>query len=183
MIQNSKNILLAAFAFFSIAGFSIALYLFFTKPRIAYVYNSRVLSEYKGVKESKINYDKKVQLWQSNLDTLSRNFNQEIFLYQQEQKKLSAEEKKAREDLLRRREQELINYKAAIENKAKEEETEMTSAVLNQINNYILEYGKKSEYDYILGVTDNGSLLYGREGDDITEIVITKINEKYAGNK
>ena len=63
-----------------------------------------------------------------------------------------------------------------------EKDSEMTKSILNQIDSYILEYGKKNNYKYLFGVTDNGNILYADEADDITDIILEELNNKYEGN-
>ncbi len=53
--------------------------------------------------------------------------------------------------------------------------------ILNQMNTYIQSYGKENGYTVVLGANGQGSLLYAEEGIDITEDIITYINNKYAG--
>ncbi|GAL85637.1 OmpH-like outer membrane protein [Sporocytophaga myxococcoides] len=183
-VDFNKNIFWSVFIslfLISVISLSFSLYLFIRTPKIAYVYNSRILSEYKGVKESSKAYEQKVKAWQANIDTLGAGLAHEIKIFKQESSRLPSNERRNREDALRKREQELLNYKAALEEKADEEKELMGASVLNQINSYILEYGKRSGYDYIFGVAENGNLLYGREGDDITDEVLKVLNAKYSG--
>lgn len=165
-----------------IVSISVSVVLLTRKPAIAYVNNQRILAGYDGLKQSKAMYDKKMENWQANLDTLSKEFKAEIASYQTEAKKMTSKEKSLKEELLRKKEQDLVNYKSALEQKAREEEAEMTSGVINQVNSFITQYGKDKGYDYILGVTDNGNILFAKEGDDITEEVLAYLNDKYKGN-
>lgn len=53
--------------------------------------------------------------------------------------------------------------------------------ILNQLNQYLKDYGKDKEFRYIFGAGGNGSLMYAQEADDITTSVIQYVNEKYKG--
>jgi hypothetical protein len=44
--------------------------------------------------------------------------------------------------------------------------------ILAEINTYIKQYGKEKGYDFILGATDNGNIVYAAEGKDITDDVL-----------
>jgi outer membrane protein len=54
--------------------------------------------------------------------------------------------------------------------------------VLNQLNQYLKDYGKKENLGYILGSDGSGALMFAKEQDEITEAVIVYINERYKGN-
>jgi len=66
-----------------------------------------------------------------------------------------------------------------------EDDEEMASKyneqIWSQINQYVTEYGKEKQFEYILGAEGNGSIMYGNEADDITKEIIAYINNKYHG--
>ncbi|MBI3518110.1 MAG: OmpH family outer membrane protein [Bacteroidetes bacterium] len=53
--------------------------------------------------------------------------------------------------------------------------------ILAQLTQYVIEYGKKNNYDIILGADGNGSLMYSKESYNISEDIIVYINNKYKG--
>ncbi len=161
----------------------LSVYLFMSRPKMAYVYNDRIFNEYEGVKVGRATYQKQIEIMQANLDTLSNNFKAEVTHYKKSYNEMSDNERMLKEQLLQRQENDILNYKVAIEKQAAEQENAITQGVITQINNFVVEYGKRSGYDYILGVTDNGNILYGPDGDDITDEVIEAINNQYQGDE
>lgn len=151
------------------------------KDKVGYVYNSRVLSEYKGIVEAKAKYQQEINQWQANLDTLNAELRNEMAAYEGKREGMTVNERRLSEELINRKRQEFLNYKKALETKASERDMDMTKAILNQIDSYLLEYGKAHEYDYLFGVTDNGNILYANEGDDLTDEVIAELNKRYEG--
>jgi len=55
--------------------------------------------------------------------------------------------------------------------------------IWKQINQFVNDYGKKYNYDLILGATGQGNIMYARETDDITKDVSEYINRRYSGEK
>jgi len=55
--------------------------------------------------------------------------------------------------------------------------------ILNQLNQYVKEYGERNGYDYIFGNDGNGSLMYAYESDNVTPHVLSFINKKYQGGE
>lgn len=55
--------------------------------------------------------------------------------------------------------------------------------VVSQIKKVIKEYGKKKGYDYIYGTGDAASVLYAKEGYDVTDEILKEINDKYKSTK
>lgn len=56
-----------------------------------------------------------------------------------------------------------------------------TADIWKRINEWVSEYGKANQYDFVLGAAGNGSLMYAEETNDITEAVIVYVNKRYAG--
>ncbi|NRD18547.1 OmpH family outer membrane protein [Winogradskyella eckloniae] len=53
-------------------------------------------------------------------------------------------------------------------------------SVISKMNAFVADYGKKNGYAFILGKNQAGSVVYGIEASDITEVVTTAINDAYA---
>ncbi|OYQ44286.1 hypothetical protein CHU92_02620 [Flavobacterium cyanobacteriorum] len=51
--------------------------------------------------------------------------------------------------------------------------------IVSQMRKFIKDYGKKNGYDYIYGTGEAATVLYAREGYDITKKLIKELNEKY----
>ena len=55
------------------------------------------------------------------------------------------------------------------------------SQILARLTQYMIEYGKKHNYDMIFGADGNGTLMYAKDANNISEEVIVFINAKYKG--
>jgi len=53
--------------------------------------------------------------------------------------------------------------------------------ITKQLNQYIEDFGKEKGYRYIFGANGNGSMMYADQQADISQDIITYINEKYNG--
>jgi hypothetical protein len=73
------------------------------------------------------------------------------------------------------------NYQEAIQKKLKEEDQKATQTVINDINDYVKEYGKKHNYDIIFGASGAGNIMYAKESTDLTEVVLEGLNKEFEG--
>lgn len=167
----------------SLSSLGLSLYVFLNQNKSAYVYNAQILEKYKGVVELRAQYQEQLGSWQANMDTLTTTFKSEVMQFERDKNKMSSAQKASIENYLSKRQEELYQYKAALEKKAKEEEMKYNKTLLDQINKYTIEYGKESDYEYIFGVTEDGNILYGQDAKDITEEVLLYLNQKYEGTK
>lgn len=161
---------------------AVAVFFVFSKPsnKIAFIQSGEVLSQYKGMEEAKVAYQFKAQTWKSKLDTLQAEFQQALVTYEQEQTKYSAKEKALSEKLIDSKRQQWIDYQKHIESKAAQEDQQMTGKVLNQINDFLIQYSKKHGYTVVFGANQSGNIVYGDEAIDITTAVIEELNKSYS---
>ncbi|HSZ71426.1 MAG TPA: OmpH family outer membrane protein [Cytophagaceae bacterium] len=148
-------------------------------PKVVYVRVAEVVNKYEGMLEAKNSYKQKMANWQANVDTLELDYQKMVSKYQLESASMSAGQKKEREESLRTQRQNVQNYITTLEKKAQEEDEKMTKAVINQINASIEEYAKSKGYDYVLGTTNEGNILYGVKSNDITDETLVYLNNQY----
>jgi outer membrane protein len=60
---------------------------------------------------------------------------------------------------------------------------EYDQQVMKQLNQYIREFGEEKGYTFIYGANGNGSLMFAKDEKDISEPVISFVNNKYQGKK
>ena len=53
--------------------------------------------------------------------------------------------------------------------------------ILDQLNQYVMDFGKAHSYAMILGSDRNGNLMYAEESYNVSADVIQFINSKYKG--
>jgi outer membrane protein len=58
-----------------------------------------------------------------------------------------------------------------------------TEKIRKQLNQYVSDFGKESDYDLILGAEGSGAVMFAREENNITKEVLAYINSKYKGVK
>lgn len=152
---------------------------FFQKKKVAYVRSTDLVYGYLGMKEAQAEYQKKSQMWTMNIDTLQKDYQLGFSRYTAEVSRLNPAQKAERERLLSEQQKNIMTYTKAVNEQAKMEDEKITKGVLNQINSFVEEYGQENGYDIILGTTDSGNLLYGKESMDITDIVLKELNISY----
>lgn len=62
-------------------------------------------------------------------------------------------------------------------------QSQYSAKIMKQLNQYVTDYGKENNCDYIFGAEGSGALMYAREMDDVTKRVAVYINNKFKGVK
>jgi outer membrane protein len=80
-------------------------------------------------------------------------------------------------------EQNLYKLRDSYAQQLQEENTVMLRKVMNSIMEFMKEYNKDKHYNFILGNTFDGKILYADKSLEITDDVIKGINEQYNSQK
>lgn len=171
--QNILNILL------TLAVLGLGSYQLLKKEKTVYVDIGRLMQEYKGMKDARAEYEKKAAQWEANADTLISEWQNELMLYEKERSSMTKKERELKEELLRNKQQQIKQYREAIKLKMQDEDQALTQNVINAINDYIAEYGKKYGYTFILGANGSGNIAYASENRNITDKIIEGLNKEY----
>jgi len=92
---------------------------------------------------------------------------------------MTPKELKLKQELLGNKQQQINGYQEAIQKKIQEEDKKVTQTVINDINDYIKEYGKSHSYKIIFGASGGGNIMYADESTDLTEEVLKGLNAEY----
>ena len=130
---------------------------------VRYINPTKLMQGYQGAIVKHEAFTAKAKTWQLNLDSLTS-----------ELEALPPSAAKARQA----KEQQFLQYREALQQQATAEQQRVDKEVLEEMNAYIKQYGKEKGYDFILGATENGNIVYAAEGTDITEEVLKGLNQQ-----
>ena len=155
--------------------------LFFAKSssELVYVDVNKLLDGYKKTKIAKAEFEKKAGTMKANVDSLVTSWQKELKNYEKERASLSPKELKLKQELLQNKQQQINGYQEAIQKKIQEEDKKVTQTVINDINDYVKEYGKNHGYKMIFGASGGGNIMYAEESTDLTEVVLKGLNAEY----
>ena len=52
---------------------------------------------------------------------------------------------------------------------------------MEKVKDFVAEYGKENGYTYIFGSNESANIMYAKDGLDITDEIVKKLNESYSG--
>lgn len=148
---------------------------------LVYVDVNKLMDGYKRTKEVKAEFQKKATRLNANVDSLVVNWQKELQLYEKERSSMSKKELELKQELLANKQQQVNNYQQAIQKQLQEEDKKSTQTVINDINDYVQEYGKKQGYKIIFGASGSGTIMYADEVTDLTQDVLDGLNAEYEG--
>ncbi|MFV0573496.1 MAG: OmpH family outer membrane protein [Xanthomarina gelatinilytica] len=156
------------------------LYLNSTSDQV-YVDVNKLIDGYKRTKIVRAEFEAKAKTLNANVDSLMTDWQNELKIYEKERSKMSTKELELKQELLGNKQQQINNYQQAIQKQIQEEDKKATQTIVNDINDYVKEYGKKHKYTIILGASGSGNIMYANEDADLTEDVLNELNKDFDG--
>jgi len=151
--------------------------------KTAYIDTSTLMEKYDKFKDEEEKFKVKSLEMGRPLETKLKNFQYEAQNFQSnaQVKGMAWAQQKGAE--LQRREQELQMEQNALLRQIQIESDSIRSEIVKSMKDFIKDYGKKNGYDYIYGTGDAATVLYAKEGYDITEEILKLLNEEFQSSK
>jgi outer membrane protein len=180
--QTIVNVLLAL-------GLAVLYYLHF-KPaapagavvpgkKIVYVNTDSLLNNYQFYKDTQKEFENKGYRLQVDLGGRERALQNELAAIQQRAQSMSQVELQAADLNLKKKGAELQQYSQNAQQKLAEEQSKRVNEIYDDIRDYIKSINKTNAYDFVLGYTKGGGILYANENAEVTAAIIKGLNEGY----
>lgn len=150
---------------------------------LVYVDVNEMLEGYKRTKIVRAEFEKKAATMKANVDSLVTGWQTELKTYEKERSKMSKKELELKQELLSNKQQQIGNYQQAIQKQLAEEDKKATQTVVNDINDFVKEYGKNHGHDVIFGAVGNGNIMYAKDGTNLTPKLVELLNAEFEGGK
>lgn len=146
------------------------------EQKTAYVDTTKLIQEYKEMKDVEQEFTSKSDKVKVQLDSLAQSFQTEVQAYQEKMGGMSADQRKEIEDGLMRKQQAIQQQQQMMGNQLRQESDVVIDSIVNKVKDYVKDYGKKNDYTYIFGSNESANIMYAKEGLDITEEILEKLN-------
>ena len=158
---------------------ALCIYSLKSSSELVYVDVNKLLDGYKRTKIVRAEFEEKAKPLNANVDSLMVDWQNELKTYEKERSKLSKKELELKQQLLGTKQQQISNYQQAIKKQLQEEDQKVTQTVINDINDYIKEYGEKNNHKIIFGASGGGNIMYADDVTDLTQEILKGLNEEF----
>lgn len=154
-------------------------YLSLYDQKVVYVDANKLINGYQRMVDARSDYQGKVNIWKSNIDTLSSELTRKIKEFEKDKPRMTLREIEVTQELIATKENQFREFQQAMNIKAQKEDEEMTKKIVDEINNYLKQYGEKHGYAIIFAATSYGNIAYAKEGLDLTDQILKELNQAY----
>jgi len=150
--------------------------------KTAYVDTSKISTEYEEFKDLDSQSKVKMEEMGRELDGKVQQWKLDAASFQEEAKSKGPQWAQLKGQELQKREQELNMLQQGMMKQLQDEFGAKNDSAVSKMKRYIKDYGKKKGYDYIYGTGEGtNSVLYAKDGYDITADVLKELNASYKG--
>ncbi|MFN4144200.1 MAG: OmpH family outer membrane protein [Runella sp.] len=149
--------------------------------KIVYVQADSLLKNYEYYKDFQKEFESKGFQLENDLANKGRNFQNKVAFFQQraQQGTLTQDQAQAAQQQLGKEEQEIAKYRDDQLRKLDEERLKKTEEFYNNIFDYIKRYNKENGYEFVLGYSKGGGILFADASLDVTQKMIEGLNKEY----
>lgn len=147
--------------------------------KIAFVDSVRIMDEYQEKIDVEARFKTKADAMTKKRDSISQAFQMELQQFQAKAQKMSQKNAQEEYSQLQQRGQFVGQQLQQEEQQLQQNSQAEMDTLVKKVKKEIKEYGKANGYTYILGGGDGGSVLYGEEAKDLTDVILKILNDKY----
>ncbi|WP_373057234.1 OmpH family outer membrane protein [Zunongwangia sp. H14] len=150
------------------------------QEKTAYVDTTKLIKEYKEMEEVQAEFTSKSDSVRAQLDSAARAFQQEVQAYQSEMNSLSQGQRQEKEQELMRKQQMLQQQQQMQGGQLREQSDAVIDSIVTKVKDYVRNYGEENNYTYIFGSNESANIMYAKDGKDLTEEILEKLNSEYS---
>ena len=150
--------------------------------RTVYVQVDSLLKNYEFFKDTRKELENKNFQLENELTTKGRSLQNEVQFFQQRAQTMTPEQARSTEAQLMKKQQDLVAYRDQSAQALGQEEAKKNEELYKNIRSYIEKYNKENGFEYVLGYSLGGGILFANPSLDVTQKILDGLNKEYKGN-
>ncbi len=151
---------------------------------IVFVNSDSLLDNYAYFKKKKSELESKQERIKNELESESTNLQKDAAEYQEKAPGMTDLQRQQTEEQLMARQQKLMDKKDMLLGQLDEEKNKSSEELYTRVASFIRSMNVNNKYNFVLGYSKGGGILFANDSLDITHQVIQGLNQEYeAANK
>ena len=156
------------------------------QSKVGWVDLDRILTEYQEFREAEDLFRQDAAIWEADFDSVQEVYFSRLEEYQRQKLLLSDDTRRQREQELADMERSVLETKARLEREAERRKTDLTSPILQKIQETVEKVANDEDYDFILNASQIymtpagmqfGPIMYARKKLDLTDRVFEELDK------
>jgi outer membrane protein len=147
--------------------------------KIAYINSDTVLKYYEYLKVNKQQLEAKTKKMDQDYRNRAMGLQNEIQAYQRNVNSMTLGQVRATEEDLGKKQQNLQMYQQSLAQQLMEDEAKLNKELYDRVTAFLKKYGEEKGLQVVLKFDQTSDVLFGGPGLDISQEVISGLNEAY----
>ncbi|MEO8932953.1 MAG: OmpH family outer membrane protein [Xanthomarina sp.] len=167
-----KNIILVALAIVTLVSCDSSL-------KTGFVDNGELINKYQEKIDIEEKFNIKVETFHKRRDSIGGSLQLEYQTLQEKAKKMTEDQVQQEYQVFSQKQQMLQQRIQMEEQEIQQQSQVQIDSLISKVKKSVKEYGEKNGYTYIFGSNDAGSVMYGKESNDLTQRILEALNNDY----
>lgn len=147
---------------------------------LVYVQIDSLLTNYEYFKDARKELENKRFQLDNDLTTRGRSLENEIAFFQQKAQTMTLDQARNTEAQLMKKQQDFVQYRDRAAQTLAQEEADKNEELYNLIHEYLEKYNNENSYEFVLGYTRGGGILFADSALNVTQKVLDGLNKEYS---
>lgn len=147
---------------------------------IAYINSDTLLKNYEFSKVAADELENKKDELQAEYENRARGLQTEIQNFQRNAQNMTIAQARAVEEDLTKKQQNLLRYQETLTQSLMQEEAKISNDLYDKVSDYLHKYGLANNFQLVLTYQKGSGVLYANDSLNITQEVVTGLNDAYA---
>lgn len=147
--------------------------------KTGFVDNGKLINDYQKKKDIESKFKVKIDAFNQKADSIGKAFQLEVQVFQSKANSMSQKAAQDQYQVLSQKKQIQDYQLQAQEQQIQKEGQAKIDSLIKEVRKYVSDYGKNNGYTYILGSNDAGSVMYGKEENNLTQLILDELNKSY----
>ena len=146
------------------------------QTKIGFVDNSKLINEYQNKKDIESQFEVEIAAFNKRIDSIGQSFQTRAAQLQEKDPKMAQKSTQDEYQALTQQYQSFQQQSQMEEQQIQKRGQTQIDTLIKTVRSFVKDYGEKNGYAFILGSNEAGSVMYGKESQDITKEILEALN-------
>ena len=149
------------------------------QQKIAFIDNGDVINDYQMKLDIEKKYENRNKTFSQQRDSIAQVYQAEVQTMQMRLSSMPPQKQQEESQIFQQKWQPVQQQMQREQQQMERMFSEEMDSVISKVNDFVEDYGEKNGYTFILGKNQAGSVVYGKDANDISIEVTKALNKAY----
>ena len=146
------------------------------QAKIGFVDNSKLINDYQKKKDIEAQFQVEIDAFGRRVDSIGQSFQARAAQLQEKDPQMAQKSTQEQYQALAQQYQNFQQQSQMEEQQIQKRGQTEIDTLIKTVRAFVKDYGEKNGYSFILGSNEAGSVMYGKESQDLTKQILEALN-------